>query len=168
MHQGIATMRRGKGKCKTFFMIKKNQCASDSSIILCNVYFLSYHFIPNCIATTFSFPQSFLVSLVGGETWEATRKLQFYFLSSCSNLNKSGGNFSSWFCKNSGAAWQCSGVTRVEAGGGGGGGGQDNVSGLSISHWLAVSGPNILSWGQNISKMSSWFSIYLFTSRPGD
>ena len=74
-------------------MIQKNQRASASSIILCNVYFVSYHFIPNCIATTFSFTQSFLVSLVGAEK---PQENSFYFLSSVlSNLNKSGGNFSS-------------------------------------------------------------------------
>ena len=92
MHQGNATIRE-RGRCKTFFMIQKNQRASASSIILCNVYFVSYHFIPNCIATTFSFTQSFLVSLVGAEK---PQENSFYFLSSVlSNLNKSGGNFSS-------------------------------------------------------------------------
>lgn len=92
---------RGKGKCRTFFMIKKTHCASDTSIILCNVYIVSQHFIPNCIATTFSFTQTFLVCPVGGEK---PQENSFYFLSSWSNLTKSGGNFSSWFCKNSGAA----------------------------------------------------------------
>ena len=92
---------RGKGKCRTFFMIKKTHCASDTSIILCNVYIVSQHFIPDCIATTFSFTQTFLVCPVGGEK---PQENSFYFLSSWSNLTKSGGNFSSWFCKNIGAA----------------------------------------------------------------
>ena len=105
---------RGKGKCRTFFMIKKTHCASDTSIILCNVYIVSQHFIPNCIATTFSFTQTFLVCPVGGEK---PQENSFYFLSSWSNLTKSGGNFSSWFCKNSGAApVQWSDHSVVEAG----------------------------------------------------
>ena len=142
MHQGNATIRE-RGRCKTFFMIQKNQRASASSIILCNVYFVSYHFIPNCIATTFSFTQSFLVSLVGAEK---PQENSFYFLSSVlSNLNKSGGNFSSisppGFAKTVGRRglewpeWRL-GLHHSTTG---------PPGRLSISDWLSSSRPNSIS-----------------------
>ena len=160
MHQGNATIRE-RGRCKTFFMIQKNQRASASSIILCNVYFVSYHFIPNCIATTFSFTQSFLVSLVGAEK---PQENSFYFLSSVlSNLNKSGGNFSSisppGFAKTVGRRglewpeWRLGlhhWTTRTGR--------------LSISDWLSTSGPSELHQSHRTlgQSQTNYFQIVFF------